>query len=188
MIVRRTLALAALSLMTLAACEAADPTVPNNTPSGEVHFTYTGADEGTYDAEGQVNTRNTDDGTWAAGQRTLNQQGGTVLAVLGQIERSDGLLDQVYIAALNPTVGEIVCEADDACNFDVLFALGLDSRTDDTEEVYKAASGTLRITSLTSGRATGEFVVTMEEAFPPNGQNPAVVEITAGTFDVPLIN
>lgn len=188
MIVRRTLALAALSLMPLAACEAADPTVPNTTPSGEVHFTYTGHSEGTYDAEGQVNTRNTDDGTWAAGQRTLNQQGGTVLSVLGQIERADGLLDQVYIAVLNPTVGEIVCDVGDACNFDVLFAIGLDSRTDDTEEVYLADSGTLRITSLTSGRATGEFEVRLREAVPASGQDPAVVEVTAGTFDVPLIN
>lgn len=188
MTARRTLALAALSVMSLAACEAADPTITNNTPSGEVHFTYTGDDEGQYDAEGRVNTRNTDDGTWAAGQRTLNQQGGTVLAVLGQIERADGLLDQVYIAALNPAVGEITCEVDEACNFDVLFALGLDSRTDDSEEVYMATSGTLRITSMAGGRATGEFVVQMEEAFPASGAVPNVVEITAGSFDVPLLN
>lgn len=189
MIVRRTLALGALSLLALAGCEAADPTVPNNTPPGEVHFTYTGHSEGAYHAEGQVNRRNTDEGTWAAGQRSLNQRGETVLGIVGQIERADGRLDQLYLAVLNPAVGEITCTPEsEECHFDALFAIGYNVRTDDTEELYLTTGGTLSITSMANGRAQGEFTVQLEEAFPADGATAGTVEVTAGTFDVPLLN
>jgi hypothetical protein len=190
MIVRRTLALAALSLLPLAGCEAADPTVVNTTPSGEVHFDYAGHSEGAFHAEGQVNRRNTSHGTWAAGQRTLNARGETVLGVISQIERADGKLDQIFIAVLNPAVGEIECEPAgvELCNFDALFAIGFDLNTERAEQVYITRGGTLRITSMTNGRVQGEFLLQLEEADPADDTAVGEVEVSAGTFDVPLLN
>lgn len=190
MIVRRTLALAALSLLSLAGCEAADPTVVNNTPSGELHFEYAGHSEGAFHAEGQVNRRNTSRGTWAAGQRTLSGRGEPVLGVISQIERADGKLDQIFLAVLNPAVGEIECEPAgvEICDFEGLFAIGFDVSTERAEQVYLTTGGTVRITSMTNGRVQGEFLLQLEEADPADDMEAGEVEVTAGTFDVPLLN
>jgi hypothetical protein len=189
MILRRSLALGALTLLALAGCESADPTRANDTPSGELSFSYAGASAGGFNAEGQLDRRNVDDGTWAAGQRATSQQTGEpVLAVVAQVERNDGLFDQLYFTLNNPAVGLTECTAEDEeCDFDVLFALGYSVSTEDTEALYWSVGGSVRITSISAGRVAGEFVLELEEAFPEIGTEPGTVQVTAGTFDVPLI-
>lgn len=188
MILRRSLALAALSLLAVAGCEKADPTRPNEVPSGELAFSYTGDVEGGFSAEGQLDRRNVDEGTWAAGQRGISANGDDLLAVAAQVERADGLLDQIYFAMLDPAIGEFECTAaTEECPFEGLFAVGYEPVGEDAEHLYISSTGTVRITSLSSTRVTGEFVFRLLEAFPPVGSSPAAVQVTAGTFDVPIV-
>jgi hypothetical protein len=188
MILRRSLALAALSLLAVAGCEKADPTRPDATPSGALAFSYTGDVAGAFTAEGQLDRRNVDEGTWAAGQRGVATNGDDLLAVAAQVERADGLLNQLYFTVVDPAVGTIECTpATEECAFEALFAVGYSPDDEDAENLYLSASGTVRITTLTSTRVTGEFVLNLLEAFPPVGADPAAVQVTAGTFDVPLV-
>jgi hypothetical protein len=185
---RRTLlALASLALLPLGACK--DSNGPDRDMVGEVHFTYTGAVSGDFDAEGKVTSANAASGTFAFAQLADDGQGNEVLVIYSQEGRSNSdKYDGLLIALDNPAKGTITCtETNPDCAFISAFVLGQDdSSTDDAEALFFGTSGQVTITQIGEDRVRGTFRLSMT-GFVGN-ENNEEVEVQSGTFDLPLLD
>ncbi|HEU0016408.1 MAG TPA: hypothetical protein VFQ45_22200 [Longimicrobium sp.] len=184
---RRVAPLACAALLALGACK--DSTGSGGSRSGSVHFTYTGTDAGTYSAEGRFSESRAETTDWAFGYQDV--QGGQIgLIVLANQELPGGLSNQVLLFMENPTVGEVTCTINDVdCPVGLLLAMGVpDGQDVEPEILYSSVAGRLRITRMEDGRVVGDFSFEAEDLFGGFEQeDPAAIQITSGTFDVPLI-
>ena len=180
--------LAAVSLLAFAACEEVPTRTTNQTPSGRLQFSYAGTDQGSFNAEGAVNRQNLDIGTYAVASRGT-VQGQEVMVVLAQVQRTDGLFDFILLTVENPRTGEVTCTADQAepCTFDALFVLGSTASGNNTDALYSSVGGTVRITSLNEDFAQGQFTLQMEDAVSIGQDETRVIQVTSGSFNVPVV-
>jgi hypothetical protein len=184
---RTFLALASLALLPLAACK--DSNGPDRNLVGEVHFTYSGAVSGEFDAEGKVTAANAENGTFAFAEMAKNPQGGDALVLYSQEGRSSSdKYDALLVVLDSPSTGTVTCtESDDDCAFLSAFVLGQDdTSTDDAEALFFATSGQVSITHLDDDRVRGTFRFSML-GFAGNSDN-VEVEVKSGTFDLPLLD
>jgi len=185
---KRTLvALASLALLPLAACK--DSSGPDRDLVGEVHFTYSGAVSGDFDAEGRVTAANSKSGTFAFAELADDPQGGDALVLYGQKGRSgNNKYDALLVVLDDPAKGTVTCTESDAdCPILSAFVLGQDdTTTDDAEALFFATSGQLTITHMDDERVRGTFRFSMT-GFVGDDEN-EVVEVQSGTFDLPLLD
>jgi hypothetical protein len=184
---KRTLAaLASLALLPLAACK--DSSGPSRNLVGEMHFTYTGAVSGEFDAEGKVSAANVESGTFAFGEIVEDPEGGDALLLYSQEGRSSSdKYDAMLIVLDGPAKGTFTCtEADTDCAFMSAFAMGQDdSTTDDADALFVGTSGQFTITEIDDDRIRGTFTLSM---LGYSGVEEEVeVEVKSGTFDLPLL-
>lgn len=184
---RTFLALASLALLPLAACK--DSNGPDRSLSGEVHFTYSGAVSGDFDAEGKVTAANAENGTFAFAELVEDPQSGDALVLYSQEGRSSSdKYDGLLILLDNPAKGTVTCtESQNDCAFLSAFVLGQDDTSmDDAEALFFGTSGQVTITHLDDDRVRGTFRFSML-GFSGNNDN-VQVEVKSGTFDLPLLD
>lgn len=182
---RAPLAFAAASLLALSACESA--TESYTAPEGTVVFAYAGDASGSYNATGRYNRLRSDLGTFAVAGTGQVATGEDALAVFAHAERAsdNNLADEFLLTFENPAVGTVTCDAEEtSCPFSALFLLGA-TAGDDIEALYSSVSGTVTITSINEDRARGTFSFQMEDI--ENTEELLTVQVTNGTFDVPII-
>jgi hypothetical protein len=187
---RSPLAIAAAAVLALSACES-DSTGSELAPEGSAVFTYAGDAQGSFNAVGRFNRERPGSGTFAVGSRgEFDQGGGEGLVVLAHVPRpnSVGIADEFLLSIEEPAVGQRTCVAEEieSCTFGSFLFLGARANGD-TEEIYASVSGTLTITSLNEDRAAGTFSFEME-TITFEGEEASTVQITSGTFDVPLVS
>jgi hypothetical protein len=184
---RRTLlALASLALLPLAACK--DSNGPDRNLVGEVHFTYSGAVSGEFEAEGKVTAANAESGTFAFAELAEDPQGGDALVLYSQVGRSgNNKYDALLIVLDNPAKGTVTCtESNTDCAFLSAFVLGQDdTTTEDAEALFFGTSGQFTITYMDEDRVRGTFTLSMT-GFAGIEEN-VKVEVKSGTFDLPLL-
>lgn len=184
---RTLLALASLALLPLAACK--DSNGPDRALVGQVHFTYSGAVSGEFEAEGKVTAANAESGTFAFAQRVQDPQTGDGVVLYSQEGRSSSnKYDGLLIVLDNPATGTVTCtESDPACPFLAAFVLGQDdTSTADAEALFFSEGGQVTITEIGEDRVRGTFRLSML-GFVGNADNEEV-ELQSGTFDLPLLD
>jgi hypothetical protein len=182
----RALAIAAACGLALSACESA--TNSDEAPQGSLTFTFAGDTAGSYDATGRYNRRRPDEGTFAVGA-TGQVAGGEALAVLGRVARVGNSVraDQLLMSVESPEVGSVTCATgDDDCPFGAIFVVG-GTAGGDAEAAYTSLSGTVTITSIDDDRARGTFSFQMEGFGVVGEEEPRLLQITGGVFDVPIV-
>jgi hypothetical protein len=175
--------LAAASLLSLAACD--DSTGSGQAAQGTVTFTYSGAETGAYEATGRFDRLRPDRGTFAVAGRGELETGGDGLVVFAHAQRADGRADELLLSVTGPRVGEFRCDEDAAaadCPIGALFFVGTDVEGE-TEGFYSSVEGTVSITSINEDRARGTFSFRLEGF----DLEPTEVQVTSGTFDVPIV-
>ena len=182
---RTLLALASLALLPLGACK--DSSGPDKGLAGEVHFTYSGAVSGEFDAEGKVTAANSETGTFAFAQLVENEAGSDVLVLYSQEGRSNNdKYDGFVVVLQGPTKGTVTCtESNTACPFASAFVLGQDDSSNaDAEALFFGTAGQFTITELDDDRVRGTFTLSMTGFV---GDADGDVEVKSGTFDLPLL-
>ena len=183
---RTLLALASLALLPLAACK--DSNGPDRRLVGEAHFTYSGAANGEFDAEGRVTLANFETGTFAFAQRGADRGGDEMLIIYAQEGRSDSdKYDGLLLALEDPAVGTVTCtESNPDCPFFASFVLGQDdTSTAEAESMFFGTAGQLTVTEMDDGRVRGTFSFSMAGLL---GDSDGEVEVRNGTFDLPLMD
>jgi hypothetical protein len=184
---RAPLAIAAAALLALSACESA--TNSRTAPEGSVAFTFSGDTAGSYNATGRFNRLRPDIGTFAVGASGTISSGEEALAVFAQSTRASNatLFDQFLLSVENPDVGSITCAAgEETCPFGAILFLGADA-TGETDNIFTSVSGTVNITSISNDRARGTFSFALEGFGADLEEEPRAMQITSGTFDVPIV-
>jgi hypothetical protein len=182
MVPKQRAALTLAVLAALAGCE--DPYAPDLAPRGEARFAYTGEISGEFLADGRMNRRNPNAGTWALGE-LVNDQGGQVLGVFAQQRREDNLWNAFLLEWGGAQVGSVTCPvgSTEPCPIAAVLVLGTHPISEDVEAEYGFARGTVTVTTLTERRAVGTFTLTLYRV--GVAENPPSVQLT-GSFDVPL--
>jgi hypothetical protein len=184
---RAPLAIAAAAMLALSACESA--TNSQTAAEGSVLFTYSGDAAGSYNATGRFNRLRPDQNTFAVGGTGTISSGEEALAVFARFKRTDNaaLADEFLISVENPEVGTVTCAvAETTCPIGAIFFIG-STVAGDTEDIFTSVSGTVTITSLNDDRARGTFSFAME-GFTLEEEDERVMQITSGTFDVPIVD
>jgi hypothetical protein len=184
---RTLLALASLALLPLAACK--DSNGPDRSLVGEVHFTYSGAVSGEFDAEGKVTAANAESGTFAFAELVEDPEGGDALVLYSQEGRSgNNKYDGLLIVLDRPSKGTVTCTASNTdCPFLSAFVLGQDdTSTADAEALFFGTSGQFTITHMDDDRVRGTFRLSML-GFVGDADDEEV-EVQGGTFDLPLLD
>lgn len=177
--IRITLA-AVAALMALGACS--EPSGPNLTPEGEVHFGYSGDLPGQFEAFGRLDRRNPGVGSWAVGD-VQGTGAGAVLIVDARQERQDGRVNGLLLGVRRPEVGTVTCEVSVQCPLSLTVILGQTSAVIEQEGIYLLEKGSVTISRLTDERAAGHFSLTLRRS--GNDPVPRYLQIV-GAFDVPL--
>lgn len=184
---RISAALAATALLATAACESA--TYSDRVADGTVSFSYAGDNAtGAFSASGGYDRLRPSSVNWAVGNRGLLETGEQALAVYARTdEDGDDMVNEFLLFVAEPQVGTFTCTADDADNCPVVgfFILGTRPDGEEAEAIYTSVSGTVNIVSVSEDFAQGSFTLAMEEV--DVEENPATVQVTSGTFNVPLI-
>jgi len=176
------LALASLALLPLAACQ--DIFGPDRRQVGEMHFTYSGAVNGEFDAEGSMTLGNFRTGTFAYAQRGTDGNGNETLIIYAQEGRSNGdKYDGLFLALENTAERTVTCvESNPDCPLFSSFILGQDdTSTGEAEAMFVGTAGQLTITEMDDDRVRGTFTLSMTALDVDGG-----VEVRSGTFDLPV--
>ncbi len=182
MLPKRRAALTLAVLAALAGCE--DPYAPDLAPRGEARFTFTGEASGEFLADGRMNRRNPNAGTWALGELQTSQ-GGQVLGVFAQQRRDDNLWNAFLLEWGGAKVGSVTCPvgSTEQCPMGAVLVLGTQPISSSVEAEYGHARGTITVTELNEDRAVGTFSLTLYRL--GVAENPPSVQLT-GSFDVPV--
>ena len=180
---RRAALALALAAVALGACSD-DPFAPDLAPEGDARFTYTGERSGEFVAEGRLNRRAPNAGTWAVGERQAGTGGSQILAIFGQQRQPELKVDYLFLEWAGAQVGSVTCAAGAAtCPFTAIFLYRTDRLTEVAEARYARARGTVTITEFTENRAVGTFALTLLRE--GSGDPPTSIQVN-GSFDVPL--
>ncbi|HEU4562781.1 MAG TPA: hypothetical protein VFS20_33435 [Longimicrobium sp.] len=166
----------------LAACN--DSTGGSGTGPGSLSFSYSGDRVGSYSASGTYRPRGSsfDKVPFAVGVRSS----GSDLAVLSYQPVTSTTGDMVLLAVSGVSQTGSYSLASDNCGSNdcplalLLFDTNPDLEEDDSQ-VFAFSSGTLNVTSISSGRMTGTFSGTAETFFADS-----VITISNGSFDLPV--
>ena len=197
-VARRSSALlrsAALLLMAaLAACD--NPAGSGEPATSSVSLVYGGSNSqgtinGRYEAEGEPAFPTAPiTQTWALGQRVSGQ---TLLRVGSNVARtSENTADFAWVTIPRLTVGNVpilgTCPGEDCAG--VSLALVVSTNVAVSQARYSCAldEGTIRVTSISDGRAKGTFSGTGSCLAAPGFQDLDQFTITDGTFDVKMID
>ncbi|HEX2081235.1 MAG TPA: hypothetical protein VHG08_26260 [Longimicrobium sp.] len=183
MVPKRRAALTLAALAVLAGCE--DPYAPDLAPRGEARFTYTGEVSGEFVADGRMNRRNPNAGTWALGE-LVSDRGGQVLGVFAQQRREDNLWNAFILEWGGVQVGSVTCAvgSTDPCPMGAQLVLGTQPLSEDVEAIYGFARGTVTVTEVNEDRAVGTFSLTLTRVGAIEGED-ATIQLN-GSFDVPV--
>lgn len=178
--------LAAAALLATAACESATNSDP--AAEGSVSFSYNGDTTGTFNASGSYDRLRPSTTNWAVGNRGQLQSGQQALGVYARADRAgDDLVDDFLLFVEEPSVGTFTCTAEtvDTCPVAAFLILGTEPDGEESQAIYTSTTGTVNITSVTESRAVGNFTMVMEAL--DVSETPASVQVTSGTFSVPLV-
>lgn len=156
---------------------------------GSLSFTFTGGGGGTFTVSGAAPSFSAappTGTTWAAGYLQAGE-----MFVGGSRPRSAGLVDLALLRVGRTTTGSETIDADcnidgtAACNGMILF-LNFNGNGDTGDFFCGLTSGTITVTSASSGRARGTFSGGGECVAGTGGASSAFT-VTNGTFDVALV-
>ena len=180
-------ALAAAS-MALSAC--GDSTGSSGTTaSGSLSFDYTGARSGSYRASGAF--QRTSDTTFAKQPFAVGARGtisGVTFVDLLSYQPVDAQTGHMVLIELPNVTAPTTFSLDGSCDTDdcplaaVIFDTDPNASEDDSD-LYFFETGTLQVTSVSSGRLRGTFSGTATEFL-----GDQTITVTNGTFDVPLVS
>lgn len=182
---RALTAIAAASLLAMAACESATNSDESN--EGSLSFSYTGERTGSFSATGGYDRMRPNTSNWAVGNRGTLETGEAAVGIYARADRADGLVDDFLLLVQEPRVGTFTCADDqtEECPIGAFLVLGTTPAGEESEAIYASVSGTVNITAIDQDRATGTFTLTME---PFTLEEEAdSVQVTSGAFDVPLV-
>lgn len=178
---RAVLTLAVLAA--LAGCE--DPYAPDLAPRGEARFTFTGEVSGEFVADGRMNRRNPNAGTWALGELQTAPAGQQVLGVFAQQRREDNLWNAFILEWDGAQAGSVTCAvgSTDPCPIAAVLVMGTQPISEEVEGEYGRVRGSVTVTELNEDRAVGTFSLTLYRL--GVAENPPSVQLI-GSFDVPV--
>jgi hypothetical protein len=145
------------------------------TLTAQLGFSYSGAQTGTFSVQSTFTTDEIGLGNWAVTFYAVDD-GEPFTDAMAERVRTDGLVDFVWFWV----EGHINTPGTRAAG--ALLFTGWDLDLDTVQNQYRATAGTAVHTSVTSSRMAGTFVFTMEDV-----QSGAALDVTAGTFDLPLV-
>jgi hypothetical protein len=187
---------AALSLLlaALAAC-GDDPAGPGDGPSS-IHFSFRGSGpertvEGIYEVDGDpvlAGTQITQ--TFAIGQRVSGES--TLRVLTNWFHPAQGTADFAWVTVPRLTVGTVaidgVCPGETCAGVTLALEVQTGAVFDQAKYSCDLYDGTVRINSISSGRATGTFSGTGRCTGQPGTADLDEFRITGGTFDVNVID
>ncbi|HEX8391701.1 MAG TPA: hypothetical protein VF665_05010 [Longimicrobium sp.] len=183
----KTIRRSALLLAALLPLGACGDSTGSNRLSGSTSFSYSGSFSGTFQADGSP-LRNFETGSYAFGQAGMFSEDEQAFTLFAQQGLSGNTIDNLLLSLENPAVGTVTCALDATdCPFGGFLVLGANG-TDPEEEpdaFLFSSGGTMTITRLTDKRAQGTFSMVFTDLL---GQDGPRVQVTSGTFDVPLFD
>lgn len=154
-------------------------TVAVRTVTSEISFQFSGHRNGTFAVDTTFRLDAIDwDGNWGF---TWHDTEFDDQDVLGQRLRSDGKVDFLWFWSDQAVTGTGAREA-----YGGVFLFGYDVELDTVEGFYEG-SGTVNFTSVTPRQLGGTFSLGMGEVDEDGEFTGAVLDITSGTFSVPLV-
>lgn len=178
-------ALATVALLATAACESA--TYSDRAADGTLSFSYAGSASGAFSANGGYDRLRPDRAGWAVGNRAALQSGEQALAVYARTDRGDeNLVNEFILYVENPQVGTFTCAMEqETCPIGGIFILGTEPGGEEAQAIYTSVSGTVNIASMSDTAARGSFTLSLQAL--DFSETPATVQVTSGTFNVPLV-
>ncbi|HEU0298638.1 MAG TPA: hypothetical protein VFR37_04270 [Longimicrobium sp.] len=183
MLAKKRAALVLAMVAALGGCE--EPYAPDLAPRGEARFTMAGDTSGEFLADGRMNRRNPNAGTWAIGE-LVDDQGGQVLGVFAQQRREDNLWNAFILEWAGVQVGSVTCPVGSTapCPIAAVLVLGTQPSSQDVEAEYGFARGTVTVTEVNEDRAVGTFSLTLSRLGATEDPVPTVQ--LNGSFNVPV--
>lgn len=175
----------AVAALTLSGC---GDSTGSGVKTGSLSFSYSGARSGSYNASGEYRPTATSFARqpFAVGSKGV-QNGVAFISVLSYqpVTTTTG---HVVIMLLPTVTAPATLSLDASCDTDQCPLAGVVFDTDpdvaeDESNLYVFDSGTLQVTSVSSGRITGTFSGTATEILSDSS-----ITVTNGAFDVPLVS
>jgi hypothetical protein len=166
-------------VLALAAC--GDSTGNENSNRGSISFSYTGAESGSFDSDGEFRRGATTASTFSAA--IIDQDG---ITLIGNETRTSNRSD-LFLMLVPERRGTTSCTANDFdCEMFGLFFINVAENDDLSDGIFAGSEGSVEVTSLTDNRVRGNFSLNLED-FESTSGTPPVVRLRSGTFDVPIV-
>jgi len=181
---------AALAAASIALSACGDGTGSSGTTaSGSLSFDYSGARSGSYRASGTF--QRTSDSTFAKQPFAVGARGtvsGTTFVDLLSYQPVNAQTGHMVLIELPNVTAPATFSLNGSCDTDDCPLAGLvfdtdPSASEDSSDLYFFDTGTLQVTSVSSGRIRGTFSGTATQFL---GEQ--TITVTNGTFDVPLVS
>lgn len=165
--------------LALAAC--GDSTGNEDSNRGSIAFTYSGAESGSFDADGEFRRGITASSTFSAA--IIDEDG---ITLVGNETRANNRSD-LFLMLVPERRGTTTCAATDIdCEMFGLFFINVSEQDELSDGIFAGSEGSVNVTGLTEKRVRGTFSLTLEDVESMSG-TPATVRLRSGTFDVPIV-
>ncbi|CAA9339693.1 MAG: hypothetical protein AVDCRST_MAG89-2557 [uncultured Gemmatimonadetes bacterium] len=166
-------------VLALAAC--GDSTGNEDSNRGSIAFSYSGAESGSFDADGEFRRGVTTSTTFSAA--VIDEDG---ITLIGNEARTNNRSD-LFLMVVPERRGTTTCTADDFdCEMLALFLLNASDTDQLSDGFFGGTDGSVNVTGLTENRVRGTFSLNLEDIESTAG-TPAIVRLRSGTFDVPIV-
>ncbi len=193
---RTLLAAAAAALLVLPACS--DSTGSETAARGSMSFQYSGAASGSFNASGSLRRDSNGEMQESEFAAVLRDRQTFEAGVMAYRPRQQGRGD-VAALTLGTLTGPRTLTVDgescggipeQSCPGGILmFNVDVNAEEiDDEASIYLLATGTIQVTEVSGGRAKGTFQGTALDLADIFAENPRTIQVTAGTFDVPIVD
>lgn len=166
-------------VVALAAC--GDSTGNEDSNRGSISFSYSGAESGSFDSDGEYRRGATSSTTFSAA--IIDQDG---IFLIGNEARANGRSD-VFGLGVPERRGTTTCQAADFdCEVSGAFFINAPEDIELSDGIFAGYEGSVEVTRLTDDRVRGNFSLDLVD-FASASPTPAVVRVRSGTFDVPIL-
>ena len=152
-------------------------TESENSNRGNLQFNYSGAETGSFEADGEFRRSAGTDVTFSAAIID-----GDSISLIGNEARTNGRSD-LFAVVIPDRRGTSTCDVDDFdCELFSFFAINVTEDFEDADTFFFGFSGTVNVTARTDNRLRGTFSLEMEDF-----EGVGSLRVRNGTFDVPIL-
>jgi hypothetical protein len=167
-------------VLALAAC--GDSTGNEDSNRGSIAFSYSGAESGSFDADGEFRRGVTTSTTFSAA--IIDQDG---ITLIGNETRANNRSD-LFLMLVPERRGTTTCTSNDFdCEMFALFLINASENDELSDGFFGGTDGSANVTGLTENRVRGTFSLNLEDIEATTG-TAAIVRLRSGTFDVPIVS